>query len=116
MNRKTIYIAGPIRGMEDSNSAAFDAAHKLLEKQGWHVVDPFDITDVFGVPADVQSNPRLLRAVMDAELAMIPRLDAIYLLRGWERSEGAKKELEVALEYGLIVMVEGNENGAEVAQ
>jgi hypothetical protein len=107
MNRKTIYIAGPIRGMPGNNYNAFKAAHQRLTEQGWHVVDPFDITDVFGTPADVQSNPRLLRAVMDAELAMIPRLDAIYLLRGWERSKGAKKELEVALEWGLMVMVEG---------
>lgn len=107
MNRKTVYIAGPMAGLPDNNFPAFAAAHERLEAKGWHVVDPFDITDAFGVPADVQSNPRLLRAVMDAELAAIQHLDAIYLLRGWERSEGARAELAVALAHGKQILLEG---------
>ena len=109
MNRKTIYIAGPIRGKADSNLVAFGDAHELLEKQGWHVVNPFDITLAFGMPSEVQSNPRLLRAVMAAELAAIPHLDAIYLLKGWERSEGARAELAVALAHGKQILMEGAE-------
>ena len=108
MKRKTIYIAGRIRGMSKHNYEAFHAAYKRLLEHGWHPIDPFDITNAFGVPpTEVESNPRLLRAVMDAELAAIPHLDAIYLLKGWERSEGARAELAVALQHGLIVMVEG---------
>jgi len=107
MKRKTIYLAGPIRGVEDNNYNAFENAHELLEKQGWHVVNPLDLTYAFGTPSEVQSNPRLLRAVMDAELAAIPHLDAIYLLRGWERSEGARAELAVALAHGKQILLEG---------
>ena len=103
MNRNTIYIAGPMAGIPDNNFPAFSAAEEWLEAQGWKPINPAKFDAVFG------DNPtgRLLDAVCNAELAVIPHLDAIYLLRGWERSEGAKKELEVALEWGLIVMVEG---------
>ena len=106
MNRKTIYIAGQIRN-DKNYRARFEAAHEWLEAMGWQVVNPIYLTEIFGTPSEVQSNPRLLRAVMDAELAAIPHLDAIYLLRGWERSEGARAELAVALEHGLMAMVEG---------
>ena len=115
MKRKTIYIAGQIRN-EKNYRARFEAAHEWLEAMGWQVVNPIYLTEVFGTPTEVQSNPRLLRAVMDAELAAIQHLDAIYLLKGWERSEGARAELAVALANKLIVIVEGNEDGAEVTQ
>lgn len=108
MKRKTIYIAGPIRGMAKHNYEAFHAAYKRLLEHGWQPIDPFDITNAFGVPpTEVESNPRLLRAVMDAELSAIPHLDAIYLLRGWERSQGARAELAVALAHGKQILPEG---------
>jgi hypothetical protein len=106
MNRKTVYVAGQIRN-DKNYRARFEAAHEWLEAQGWHVVNPLDLTRVFGTPTDVQSSPRLLRAVMDAELAAIPHLDAIYILRGWERSEGARAELAVALAHGKQILLEG---------
>ena len=106
MNRKTIYIAGQIRN-DKNYRARFEAAHEWLEAMGWQVVNPIYLTEIFGTPSEVQSNPRLLRAVMDAELAAIPHLDAIYLLRGWERSEGARAELEVALQHGKQILLEG---------
>lgn len=103
MNRKTIYIAGPMRGMPDMNKPAFSAAQEWLESLGWQPINPAHFDYVFG------ENPtgKILDAVCDAELAAIPHLDAIYLLRGWERSEGARAELAVALANKLIVMVEG---------
>ena len=106
MNRKTVYIAGQIRNNKNYR-ARFEAAHEWLEAMGWKVVNPIYLTEIFGTPTEVQSNPRLLRAVMDAELAAIPHLDAIYLLRGWERSEGARAELAVALAHGKQILLEG---------
>lgn len=78
MKRKTIYIAGQIRN-DKNYRARFEAAHEWLEAMGWQVVNPIYLTETFGTPADVQSNPRLLRAVMDAELAAIPHLCEIKL-------------------------------------
>ena len=107
MKRKTIYIAGQIRN-EKNYRARFEAAHEWLEAMGWQVVNPIYLTEIFGTPTEVQSNPHLLRACMDAELAAIPHLDAIYLLRGWERSEGARAELKVAIEHGKQILLEGD--------
>ena len=44
---------------------------------------------------------------MDADLAAVRSCDAIYLLKGWESSRGAKKELAEAMAHGLKVMQEG---------
>ena len=103
MNRKTIYIAGPMAGLPDNNFPAFAAAEEWLEAQGWKPINPAKFNAVFG------DNPtgRLLDAVCETERAAIPLLDAIYLLKGWEKSKGAKAELRVALEHDLIVLVEG---------
>jgi len=106
MNRKTIYIAGQMAGLPNNNFDAFDAAEKKLYKEGWLVVNPTDFNFVFG------GNPegKLLDAVMECERAVIPHLDAIYLLKGWNKSKGAKRELLVALQHDLIVIEEGEDN------
>ena len=52
-------------------------------------------------------NPNMI--VMDADLAAVRSCDAICLLRGWETSHGAKKELAEALAHGLTVLQEGGE-------
>lgn len=108
MNKKTIYIAGQMSGLPDNNFEAFDAAEIKLQNQGWFVVNPHDFDKVFG------ENPtgKLLDAVCESERAAIPFLDAIYLLRGWERSEGARAELAVALKHNLIVLVEGESDAS----
>ena len=46
---------------------------------------------------------------MDADLAAVRSCDAIYLLRGWENSRGAKKELAEAIAHGLTILQEGGE-------
>ena len=106
MKRKTLYLAGPMRGKPNHNIRNFNLAAERLGIMGWNVVNPADLSREFGL-LDEPDNAMLLRAVMDAELAAIPRLDAIYLLKGWERSEGARAELAVALANKLIVIVEG---------
>ena len=121
-----IYVSGPMTNIPDLNRPAFDAAEKRLTAQGHFVINPHDLTPIFGtaeVIADAFSvlysihsnNPilekqvNLARAVMDADLAAVRSCDAIYLLRGWENSRGAKKELAEALAHGLQVMQEGDE-------
>ena len=47
--------------------------------------------------------------VYGIDCAAIPFLDAIYLLKGWEKSKGARRELAVALQHNLQVIVEGSE-------
>ena len=131
-----VYCSGPMTGKPDLNRTAFDAAEKRLTAQGHFVINPHRISELFGTAAELSASfkeyyrllsnygedafnnslmclmakyrTRLARSVMDADLAAVRSCDAIYLLRGWESSRGAKKELAEALKYGLKVMQEGD--------
>ena len=46
---------------------------------------------------------------MDADLAAVRSCDAIYLLKGWENSRGAKKEFAEAVKHDLMVLLEKEE-------
>ena len=100
--RKSIYIAGQMAGLPENNFKAFFDAEARLISDGWDPVNPARFDHVFG------KNPtgKLLDACCESERAAIPYLDAIYLLKGWERSKGAKRELAVALRHNLEVIVE----------
>lgn len=101
--RHTIYIAGQMAGLPENNFKAFFDAEARLISDGWDPVNPARFDHVFG------KNPtgKLLDACCESERAAIPYLDAIYLLKGWEKSKGAKRELAVALQHNLEVIVEG---------
>ena len=125
------YISGPMTGKPDLNRPAFAAAEKRLTAQGHFVINPHRIGELFGTAEELERSfsamynlPRkdgniqmeymdhestLTRSVMSADLAAVRSCDAIYLLRGWETSRGAKKELAEALAHGLTVMQEGGE-------
>lgn len=127
-----VYCSGPITNMPDHNRAAFDAAAKRLTAQGHFVINPHRISELFGTPDEIAKSfdamyhielfgpdykpskvyakeAQLARSVMSADLAAVRSCDAIYLLRGWEKSRGAKKELAEALAHGLQVIQEGGE-------
>ena len=102
MARKTIYIAGPMAGRPENNFRAFMDAETRLLNAGWWPINPARFDYVFGN----NLTDKLLDAVCESERAAIPNLDAIYLLKDWEMSKGAKRELAVALQHNLEVFVE----------
>lgn len=122
-----IYISGPMTGCPDHNRHAFDAAENRLTAQGYFAINPVNISCTFGTPEELAEafaaayakpgqnvgsyeahdrKTRLANAVMDADLAAVRSCDAIFLLKGWEQSRGAKKELAEAIAHGLEVMLE----------
>lgn len=103
---KAVYIAGPMTGMENLNRAAFADAAEGLSAAGWTVYDPVEISEMYGTAEELEADPGLLALAIKAELSYVARADAIYLLKGWERSVGAKRELLVALSCGLEVITE----------
>lgn len=126
-----IYLSGPMTGKPDLNRPAFDAAEKRLTAEGHFVINPHHISELFGPAEEIAESFKsyyavmngilhdeldialskqeglLARSVMSADLAAVRSCDAIYLLRGWENSRGAKKELAEALAHGLTIMQEG---------
>lgn len=93
----TIYIAGPMSGLPDYNRAAFNTKATELKAQGWRVLNPASLP------------------ILDYDLywpinkAMLDGADAIYMLDGWQHSNGACKEMDYAHKLGLPFYYEGDE-------
>ena len=125
-----VYVSGPMTSLPDHNRPAFDAAAKRLREQGHFVINPAELSALFGSDeeiseafAEAYANPlsnvksyeehcsrmTLAASIMDADLAAVRSCGAIYLLRGWETSRGAKRELAEAIAHGLTIMQEGAE-------
>ena len=97
-----IYIAGPIAG-KDGYRLEFAAAAADWRRIGWHVENPVEIAAHMGIGDEATYDQ--LELLKRLELSVIPRCDAIYLLKGWNKSPGALRELQVALACGVTVIV-----------
>jgi len=90
-----VYIAGPMTGIPDYNFPAFDAAAARLRDAGHDVVNPA----WNGVPLDA---PRADHLRVD--IRNLIECDAVAVLPGWDRSQGARLEVRIASDLGLTVM------------
>lgn len=112
---KSIYIAGPMRGHPDFNFPAFDAADNRLSERGWITYSPaeFDRSQGFDERGRTGHEPLEElenfdhRESMQAVCEFIcMEADAIYMLKGWGHSMGARAEWALALALGLEVIYE----------
>lgn len=110
----TVYVSGKMRGVADYNRWQFRNWSKRLEEAGFHAVNPMEIGDSIATPEEIDSNPELVEMVLEADIAALRKCDAIFMLRGWETSEGARMELRVALEMGVPVVQEQNWEDANI--
>ena len=94
----TIYIAGPMTGIENFNFPAFNKAAKFLRSKGFGVVNPAEIAPVTGMS---------WRWYMQQDIPQLVKCDAIYLLPGWRQSKGATLEHHIAQELGMTIIYEG---------
>jgi hypothetical protein len=92
-----IYVAGPMRGYPNLNFDAFNANAYALREEGYEVVNPVEINP--------DPNAEYLEC-MRADIKALCDCDAIYLLDGWENSEGANAEYQVARMLKLKVYFE----------
>ena len=97
MEKRKIYISGPMRGIEQHNRPAFTAAREMLDALGFEPIDPrlFSITSSVIYLNDedwLQINRLILR-----------HCDAIFMLPGWQDSEEAQREWNAAREEKLQV-------------
>lgn len=116
-NRKpTIYIAGPMRGYDDYNYPAFDRQQKVLETQGWIVINPaeMDRDDDKPINGPMQFDPdknyedhEFMRKALKRDMvAICDDCTAIYMMSNWEKSKGAKTEWALAKALGLDIYYE----------
>lgn len=83
----TLYIAGPMTGIEDFNRPAFFAAEAQLRAAGFNVLNP----------ARHQQSGLSWADYMRIDLVDVLNADGLALLSGWQRSKGARLEVRVAM-------------------
>ncbi len=105
-----LYIAGPMTGHSGFNFAAFDAARKRLEKDGHKCVSPADLVRYKHVGHDFTSTTDPegfdIASMLLTELDEICHADGVYMLAGWESSDGAKIEHLFAKRIGKRIFYE----------
>jgi hypothetical protein len=104
-----LYVAGPMTEYRDRgwNFAEFDAATNYLRGLGHVVISPaeHDIDTGFD-PANPASQELDRQQMLRWDLEELIQCDAVYMLRGWESSEGARLEHRVAQALGLKVFLQ----------
>lgn len=115
-----IYIAGPMTGRPYFNFPDFDQATENYRRRGWFVFSPAEHDrkllgkEVNWLPSveDTEGpwlkwslpNSPSLREMLGADLSFIAyEADAIHMLKGWEKSAGARAEHATASVLGLQI-------------
>lgn len=93
-----IYISGAITGT-DNYMERFAKAEKELTEQGYSVVNPAKVNAQ--LPEDTS-----YEEYMKMRFCMLDMCEAIYMLKGWEKSCGANRELGYSLAKDMIIMYE----------
>lgn len=99
------YLSGPISGDIAGNVKRFGEAVKELRARGYKVVSPVEICDDhlanMGTPNKVQPWDWYMRR--DIEAMLDDSVTGIIMLPGWEFSQGARIELQVARALNFTV-------------
>ena len=93
-----IYISGAITGTDDYMER-FAKSEKELTEKGYSVVNPAKVNAQ--LPEDTN-----YEEYMKMSFCMLSMCDSIYMLRGFEKSRGAKRELEFAKSEDMEIMYE----------
>jgi hypothetical protein len=97
-----IYIAGPMRGYENHNFDEFFSAEAHLRRKGYiHIINPAQLDKDEGIDPDVDEID--IRSILRRDITHLMECNAVFLLRGWEKSEGAKAEHSIASAMGMFM-------------
>ena len=99
--KNKIYIAGPMSGHPEFNFPAFFRAQRSLEEGGWIVFNPANKDVERTLSEDAMASGDHIKAIEEGfdfreafawDIQCILESDAIYMLKGWEQSPGARAE------------------------
>lgn len=93
--RPVAYLAGPMKGIPEYNLPAFRYYGDELNEIGYKVLSPLTI---FGGATDLD-----MEKYLRGELAALLKSDVMFVLEGWEYSNGTNFEILNALAIGLKV-------------
>lgn len=111
---KKVYIAGPMRGIYRFNFPAFDRAAEMIREGGGVPFSPAEMDRSAGfdpelLPSDYDwSNVQGfdMKAAFERDSEAIKSCDMVFMLNGWEQSNGASTEHGIALWLGKEVEYE----------
>ena len=100
-----VYISGPMTGLpREEYLRRFREAEKQLRAKGWtNIVNPINVW-----ACRWPWLYRLLgyRLVLWYDIQLLKHCNAIYMIRGWEASDGAKREYVTALNNGISIYLQ----------
>jgi hypothetical protein len=103
-----VYISGPMRGLPNFNYGLFNDTAEALRQAGLVVLNPAETFD--------GDQTRALPEYMRADIGMLLRAAMIYLLPGWQDSEGARLEYLIAKMLGLEIIYHKDADQTEPAE
>lgn len=108
--KATVYVAGPMSGIEDYNYPAFREAADSLREFGLDVISPVELDEEDGYDPksapDGFSKPAEYAQFLSRDIQVIVKegVQAIVVLPGWERSGGARTEVTFGQALGLPIL------------
>lgn len=96
---KKIYISGKITGLSQTEAFAnFERAEMRINCFGFEAINPMKKVS--------EQEGKSWKEYMLEDIAILWDCDAIYMLRNWEDSKGAKIERAIAEHLGITVLLE----------
>lgn len=100
-----IYISGPISGLPiEVYTKAFKEAEDTLLMEGWEVVNPVTLDHDHEAASKIECPKERWAFYMDKCISALLRCDAIYMLKGWEKSKGASVEMSIANAFDFKII------------
>jgi hypothetical protein len=93
---KRVYISGPMTGYVDFNKPRFNQEADRLRSLGYDVVNPAELN-----PDPTTPWQQCLRK----DIAELVTCDALVMIEGWERSNGAHLEIHIAHRVGMEIVL-----------
>lgn len=93
-----IYISGPISN-DDWHEAHFAKAERYLKDMGYETVNP--------VSDGLAGKGVTYKEYIDSDLQLLAECEGIFMLRGWQRSNGARLEHTYAKTTGMWIRYQG---------
>lgn len=101
---KLIYVAGKYSGKTyseiDDNIKKAEAVSIKLFRKGWAVLTPHKNTAHYEIYEDENLT---YETWLNADLEMLKRCDAIFMMPGWDDSAGAQQEYQFALDNDMQI-------------
>lgn len=98
-----IYISGPMSGLENFNYSNFTRVSAELQMKGYNkkdIINPVELEKAM-------TGDRSYRSLIKNDVLFLLECSEIYMLKGWEKSLGARAEHAVAVAMGMKIHYEG---------